>query len=947
MDELILTKLKELQEGPLEASGEAIQYFDELLADTDSVEEELVHSLIQSLGHRIWIIRSRLYSLFLRHQNKIYPFLSEYLNDKNEDIQYWSIQIYCSVAQDYYQFAQESQDEAKSKKYMKFVERNVKRLTNVFPDVTEANQIIILSGLGKIRYQRLIPFFSNKLNSKKWVLRHESAKALGNLGEIAVPHLKKLILEGTRDQCYWSFRVLGQLLGEKALEPFFRVVNSPDYADEIRIYALSGMKQIETTGIIPYLMRCLSSDLWVLRAQASETLINMKGEVVNALIECLNSREHNLRFWALKTLAEVVHEEDLPQIEGFIREKDQELRFYTITALSRIASPRAIRLITDCFNDEAWLIRKHAADSLVMIGEKVIQPLVTILKEYSDDEEKIFWTLQVFSTLRVKSVLPALSQFLRSENRDYRLYAVRAIAQIQGEEAVRSLIEGFSNDLWVVRHECFMELRRKEGCLPLVYGLGYLNHPNDSIHYWVTKYLRESEKEGLISLIEEMERLENDEVRRLAQNLESLQEQYLEELLNSPLTNLERIKECLTDPFKLKERAQIAASIASKPAPVASPVPIVEVPVAAVSEHHNYFYFDQDDFERYEFTLDEILEKLVFLGGSDLHLKADEEPMVRVHGAIQSLGLRPISSNQIKELLRLRMDATQQRRFCANKQLDFSLCISSGERFRVNVYLSHKGIEGAFRHIKKEIPGFEDLGLPVHLMEEISRLDSGLVLITGVTGAGKSSTLASIIGAINKRDSKHILCIEDPIEYIHTNQKSVISHRQLGEHVDSFVDGLKAALREDPDVVLVGEMRDVETIKSTLKLAGTGHLVFSTFHTESAPQTIEQLIQFFPPDERQNICAQLSFCLRGVVSQILVPDFQSLGRVPVLEMMRGTNAVKNMIRDGKTEQLYSVMQTGSTEGMMTRDQHLKQLAKSRKIRQETMELYLRDKKQGL
>ena len=316
--------------------------------------------------------------------------------------------------------------------------------------------------------------------------------------------------------------------------------------------------------------------------------------------------------------------------------------------------------------------------------------------------------------------------------------------------------------------------------------------------------------------------------------------------------------------------------------------------------------------------------------------------MVRINGKIQAMSLPPIDANQLRLLLRNSFNASQQRKFCEKKQLDCSFQHSNGERFRINLYLSHRGIEGAFRHVKSSIPSFTDLGLPEEQFERMAMLESGLVLITGVTGAGKSSTLASIIGAINQRQSKHIICIEDPIEYLHQNMKSVISHRQIGDHVDTFVDGLSACLREDPDVVLVGEMRDTETIKSVLKLAGTGHLVFSTFHTESAPQTIEQIVQFFPPDERQSICSQLSFCLRLVVSQILVEDNKALGRVPVLEIMSGTSAVKNMIREGKTEQLFSVMQTSGGEGMVTRDQYLKTLFSKSLISRETMDLYRRD-----
>ena len=256
--------------------------------------------------------------------------MSDYLTSDNEDIQYWGIQIYCSVAKKYHHRASKEIDAEKRKNYENFVDRNVKRLTTIYSEVSEPNKKIILTGLSKIKYNPLINFFVEQLNSSSWLLRNESASALIEMGESAIPHLKKLILNGTKDQCYWSFKALGQLLGEKALEPFFGYY-SPDYVDEIRIYALSGLKDIDCEQVVEYLIRCLSTDLWVIRAQASETLISLRSKATDALINCLKSRDTDLRFWALKTLSDVVVEEDISKIEGFITDADQELRFYTIS----------------------------------------------------------------------------------------------------------------------------------------------------------------------------------------------------------------------------------------------------------------------------------------------------------------------------------------------------------------------------------------------------------------------------------------------------------------------------------------------------------------------------------------------------------------------------------------------------------------------------------------
>ena len=939
-------KLKDVVDGDLETALSAIQFFDEYLKGLSEVDDNLVHSLINGLAHRVWMVRSQLFDLFLKHQNKIYPFISEYLTSDNEDIQYWGIQIYCSVAKKYHERASKETNEEKRGNYEKFVERNVKRLTTIYSEVSEPNRKIILSGLSKIRYNPLIHFFVEQLNSPSWLLRNECASALIEMGESAIPHLKKLILNGTRDQCYWSFKALGQLLGERALEPFFRVISSPDYEDEIRIYALSGLKDIDCPEVVEYLIRCLSTDLWVIRAQASETLISLRSRATDSLIKCLKSRDTDLRFWALKTLSDVVVEEDISKIEGFIKNKDQELRFYTISALSSIASARSIKIITECFCDDAWLLRRHAADSLIQIGEPCIQPLLKILRDEQDNSEKVFWTLKVLSALKFQAVLPALAQLLLSDNKDYRLYAVKCISQIPSQKSMQILVEAFANDQWIVRQECYKELSKNRSVYAYIECLRHLNDENDSIHYWSSKFLMESRRTGIVSLVKELQDKDCQTIRSHISDLELLQPQYIEEIFDSSMADLAMMANYLSDSYKRLENTNHKAETISKTDSSYSPIIEKDISAPSISvqtEHLNYFHFEQSsEFLPYEIDLSAILEKLVYLGGSDLHLKVDQAPMVRINGKIQAMSLPPIDANQLRLLLRNSFNASQQRKFCEKKQLDCSFQHSNGERFRVNLYLSHRGIEGAFRHVKSSIPSFTDLGLPEDQFERIAMLESGLVLITGVTGAGKSSTLASIIGAINQRQSKHIICIEDPIEYLHQNMKSVISHRQIGDHVDTFVDGLSACLREDPDVVLVGEMRDTETIKSVLKLAGTGHLVFSTFHTESAPQTIEQIVQFFPPDERQSICSQLSFCLRLVVSQILVEDNKALGRVPVLEIMSGTSAVKNMIREGKTEQLFSVMQTSGGEGMITRDQYLKTLFSKSLISRETMDLHRRD-----
>lgn len=913
---------------------EALNSLESSMEEGWEPDEASIKSLIDGLAHPVWIVRSKLFELLARFHEKVLPYLGDALVSENEDLQYWTLQVYASVAERTREQVSTTSDAAEKKRLSNFLGRIIRRLTSAAPKMSESNLQALLTGLGRVKEESLIPFLLEQLSSNRWVIRSEASRALMDIGSPVVPHVRKLILEGSRDQSYWSFVILGNLLAEKAIDPFYRVISSKEYSEEVRIYALAGLKQIQSASIIPYLIKCLSSDLWILRAQASETLILYKEEVTDSLLECLSSKDQNVRFWALKTLAEVVTERDIDKIEDYLKMPDQELRFYTISALAKIGSERSIRCISTCFSDEAWMIRKHAADSLVALGEVVIQPLVSILRENQDLDEKIFWILQIFSALKVRTVLPALRQLLMSGTRDYRLYATRAIAQIPGEESVELLIAGFSSEFWVIRNECYRELIKIEGTAPALLCFPYLKHEDPSLRYWIHRFFAETPLEGARQLAEELKGLEIEEIKRFSESLQNLQETPLNNLFRLSTASLQLGYEYLSDPFKIKEGK--VKTVEPGPIPPGVLLPTL-TPLPAES---NVFHFEDPQFAPFSIELPEILEKMVFLGASDLHLKPLHPPRVRVNGRIQSLDLPALNSNQLRDLIRKVLPVPQQRKFCDKKQLDWAYTHPGGERFRVNLFLSHKGVEAAFRHVRSRIPTFADLHLPEDSFEKLSRLEHGLILITGVTGAGKSSTLASIIGAINRRDSKHIICIEDPIEYVHKDQKSMVVHREIGEHVDSFLDGLRGCLREDPDVVLVGEMRDRETVKSVLTLAGTGHLVLSTFHTSSAPQTIEQIIQFFPAEERLSICSQLSFCLQAVISQVLVEDSQALGRIPALEMMMGTQAVRNLIREGKTEQLFSAMQTAGSEGMYTREQYLKNILQKGKISREVLEIYV-------
>ncbi len=322
--------------------------------------------------------------------------------------------------------------------------------------------------------------------------------------------------------------------------------------------------------------------------------------------------------------------------------------------------------------------------------------------------------------------------------------------------------------------------------------------------------------------------------------------------------------------------------------------------------------------------LKELLKLSIQKKASDLHLTENSPPVLRIDGKLVLTDEKPLIKEELKKAIYSMLSDNQKEKFERDRELDFSLSLEGMERFRVNVHIQKGSVEAAFRRIPQYVPSIGDLGLPPAIMD-FARRPSGLVLITGPTGSGKTTTLASMIEVINQERACMIMCIEDPIEYVHKNKKAVIKQREVYSDTLSFAEALKRCLRQDPDVIVVGEMRDLETISTALTAAETGHLVLATLHTPDAPQTIERIIDVFPAHQQQQVRIQLSACLQGVASQILLPMACGEGRALASEILVVTPAIRNLIRERSVEQIPTSIQTGIQYGMHTMDMSLKLL----------------------
>jgi twitching motility protein PilT len=337
-----------------------------------------------------------------------------------------------------------------------------------------------------------------------------------------------------------------------------------------------------------------------------------------------------------------------------------------------------------------------------------------------------------------------------------------------------------------------------------------------------------------------------------------------------------------------------------------------------------------------EFDFADVLMQVMEREASDLHLTAGSPPMIRYHGTRHALEYPAMTPQTTREVIYSILTNDQRQRLENDWQIDFAYSIPGKARFRVNAYFQRASLSAAFRLIPQTMPKLASLGVPSTLVD-FTKKPRGFVLVTGPTGSGKSTTLAAMLDLINDTRHEHILTIEDPIEFLHMHKKCIVNQRELGADAQSFSLGLKAGLRQDPDVILVGEMRDLDTISTALTAAETGHLVFATLHTQDTAQTVDRIVDVFPPAQQQQVRVQLSVALQGIVTQQLLPLSNGQGRCVATEVLVPTPAVRNLIREGKTHQIYSALQTGAQFGMRTMDTSLAELVRDGKISRELAE----------
>ena len=640
----------------------------------------------------------------------------------------------------------------------------------------------------------------------------------------------------------------------------------------------------------------------LMRYQAIEVLSRKGDEALQKAIKMMKNRTPELKDELIVIIGRILGPRALRFFAADLDSGDADDRFYALKAIGQAPDRAGIARLIEAFKDPVWVIRSLASELLGRLGSVATDALIGALGD--DDFDTLSWAAKTLGAGHdATSVRNLLNIFDHHPDDNARICAIKALARLDVEFTVDLLILGFTQPSIAVRQavvEALTRMTRSKVIKPLLISLF---DRDKTISFWCEKTLKSLQYKALSSVFTLLVTLSESEAEKFNSFLHQLKPEQIEKLLQR-----ERLQLADFDPEIQPEEEFVAVTL---------------------SEYRD---------------LRDLLFQVKEQKGSDLHLVVGLPPMIRIHGDLTRTSLPPLTEERANQLLLPILTEDQRRSFSERFEIDFSYEVKHVGRFRANVFRQRGGVSGVFRIIPTIIPTFEELGLDRRIFEPICDHRNGLVLVTGPTGSGKSTTMAAMVDVINKTRYEHILTIEDPIEFVHQHKRCSVNQRELSVHTLSFSAALRSALREDPDVILVGEMRDPETIKLALTAAETGHLVFSTLHTINTYESINRVIGAFPSDHQEQIRQELSGVLRAIISQKLMPRSDHKGRVLAYELLICNTAVKNLIKEAKLEQIISIMQTSQGDNMQTMDQSLANLVAAGACSQEAVLPHVSDKK---
>ncbi len=755
------------------------------------------------------------------------------------------------------------------------------------------------------------PFLYLALGDESWDVRERACQGFLKLGREVVPFLEERFQHGNSHQRYWTFRILARLLGPEAIKSFSNFFKLDPKNEELQIFAVSNLGEIDEPRIVRTLLNFLRTESFFIHEEVHRSLKKLVRTQFEEMIQILE-QEPDVRTaeTLFRVLESALNDTILERAKTLLQSEHYPTRYMAISHLGTYPSQLCARLLLKCFEDPKWGLRRQAMEKLCQLGTYAIPALLEGLESKSGNQ--IFWSLKSLIQLREPSTLPAIASILReSPSKEHRMMALEAAAILQSEDSPEVLLEAFDNSMWEVRQKA-SELLPLQKFHPLVSLLSGAISDSNNIRFWSLRTLESIGAKGAESLLHQIQTQTDNNPWNCIRQLRLANQGVLKRELEKSHPILSQIELTIHD-----DKASAPAS--------GGPQQIVIQQALGMESLYHVKLPEAEGLNAYPISVDEMFEQACNLSASDIHLKISHPPILRVQNKLITMRHPALSTGNLVLIVRQLLSQQLVRYLETNHQVDSSYESDKGRRLRLNIFKTRLGYEIAGRFITEKLPTFESLNLPVNIMQKLANMETGLVILTGPTGSGKTSTLAAMIHYINLLYHKHIICIEDPIEYIHNSKLSYISQREILRDVPSFPMGIRATLREDPDVILVGELRDQQSVETAMTLAGTGHLVLTTLHAPTSTTAVEQLMDFFAEEQQAHIRKQVAFNLRAIISQRLLRHKNGKERVPACEVLIATPAVKNIIRDGKTEQLQTMIETSKKEGMIALDQSLKNL----------------------
>ncbi|MBF0545478.1 MAG: PilT/PilU family type 4a pilus ATPase [Candidatus Riflebacteria bacterium] len=762
---------------------------------------------------------------------------------------------------------------------------------------------LILEALAKKPDKQIILTFLEKISDPSWIIRKQAKKILIQQGDAIYQIIQEYFLSCPSRQKYECIKIIPLILKDKAIILFQKMLES-DKNGIVKPYICAGLGEIRTEEALNILLGLLEDPSLLVREEAVKALTNWGREVVRPLISILATASQDLMVTIMGLMGRVLQLDVLKELTEIFGTPTQEMKFFILTALAEVRNSDVVHSLIDFLRDESVFIQEYSIKILVRLGVHAIDPLLAQID--SEDEKIIIPVLKVIGEIGSKDGLRPLL-FLIDNNKSAltRTCAIEAISKLQKFELIAGLLllKLDDKDL-TIRHTIIENLSKHPRNAFIKDLVLSTMDRNADVALGAREILRRRDYPGVpafLMLYEQASEFEKDKIISMASKL-------ADDQLDSIFKN---------------EKIQIDSF---NPESVETRVLSRKYNKENITDIKELFYYLQEE------------------GGSDLHLSIGLPPSIRIHGELVRTTFEMITPEKSRYLIFSLLNEAQKQAFAERMEIDFSFEILDCARFRANVFTQKNGVAGVFRIIPNAVPTFEALSLDREIMAKVCNHRSGLILVTGSTGSGKSTTLAAMIDHINRTRYDHIITIEDPIEFVHPHKRCVLTQRELGSHTHNFSNALRSALREDPDVILVGEMRDLETMHLAISAAETGHLVFSTLHTINAYESINRVLGSFPGDQQETVRMQLAGTLRAILSQRLIPAYLSSGRILAYEVLIATTPVRRCVKENKIDQIISIMQTSRSDGMITMDACLEDLVIKKRITFDDGLKYSEDKK---